>query len=129
MPSLKYRVTLTSDEEEQLKALVRKGKRSARQQTRARILLKAAAGCQDDEIMQALSVSATMVAHARKRCVEEGVEAALRDRPRLGAAAKLTGKQCAHLIATAGTTWACALDAAPAGRSGGATGVCRLIQP
>jgi transposase len=103
MPALKYRVTLTSDEEALLEALVRKGKCSARQQTRARILLKAAAGCQDDEIMQALSVSATMVAHARKRCVEEGVDAALRDRPRPGAAAKLTDKQCAHLIATACT--------------------------
>lgn len=51
-------------------------------QTRARILLKAAVGCRDEEIVQALGVSVSMVARTRQRCVEEGVEAALKDRPR-----------------------------------------------
>ena len=103
MPGIKYRVRLLEEEAEMLESLLRKGKSAARKQTRARILLKAASGCQDAEIMKALSVSATMVAHTRKRCVEEGVEAALHDRPRSGSAPKLSDKQCAHLIALACT--------------------------
>ena len=103
MPAIKYRVTLTDEEVESLEALLHKGKSAARQQTRARILLKAAAGCPDAAIMEAWGVSATMVGHTRQRCVEEGVEAALHDRPRPGKAPKLTDKQCAQVIATACT--------------------------
>lgn len=103
MPAIKYRVTLTAAEEEQLKALVHKGKSAARKQTRARILLKAAAGCQDSEIMEALGVGASTVGKIRQRCVEEGLDAALEDRPRPGAAPKLTEKQCAQVIAVACT--------------------------
>lgn len=103
MPAIKYRVMLTPDEMEMLEALLRKGKSAARKQTRARILLKAAAGSKDAEIMEALAVSATMIYNTRQKCVEEGVEAALQDRPRPGKTPKLTDKQCAHLIATACT--------------------------
>lgn len=101
MPAIKYRVSLTQDEQAHLGALLRKGKCAARTQTRARILLKAASGCQDEEIMRALNVSASMVASTRRRCVEEGVELALKDRPRPGPAHKLTERQCARVIAIA----------------------------
>jgi transposase len=103
MPAIKYRVMLTPDEVEMLEALLRKGTSAARKQTRARILLKAAAGNKDAKIIDALAVSATMIYNTRQKCVEEGVEAALQDRPRPGKAPKLTDKQCAHLIATACT--------------------------
>lgn len=103
MPAIKYRVTLTEEEVELLEGLLRKGKSAARKQTRARILLKAAAGCQDAEIIAALAVSATMIYNTRQKCVEEGVEAALHDRPRPGKTPKLSDKQCAHVIATACT--------------------------
>lgn len=103
MPAIKYRVTLTAEEKEQLDALLHKGKSAARKQTRARILLKAAAGCQDSEIVEALGVSASLVGKIRQRGVEEGIEAALEDRPRPGAARKLTDKQCAQVIAVACT--------------------------
>jgi hypothetical protein len=92
VPAIKYRVTLTVEEVEALKSLVHKGKSAARKQTRARILLKAAEGYLDKEIMEALDVSASMVSRIRQRCVEEGVEAALEDRPRPGASPKLTEK-------------------------------------
>lgn len=108
MPSIKYRVTLTEEEKADLEALLRKGKSAARKQTRARILLKAASGSQDAAIMQALNVSASMVAKTRQRCVEEGVEAARVDRPRPGQKRKLNDRQAAHLIAVA-------CSAAPAG--------------
>ena len=103
MPAIKYRVTLTDDEVEMLEALLRKGKSAARKQTRARILLKAAAGCKDAAIMEALAVSATMIYNTRQKCVEEGVEAALHDRLHPGQAPKLSEKQCAQVIATACT--------------------------
>lgn len=97
----KYLVDLSADEQAQLKTLVRKGKSSARQKTRARILLKASAGMSVQAIMQALDVSEEMVRRARQRFVEEGLEAALHVKPRLGQKPKLSDKQCAHLIAVA----------------------------
>ena len=51
--------------------------------------------------MSALAISPTMIYNTRQRCVEEGAEAALHDRPRPGAVLKLTDKQFAHVIATA----------------------------
>ena len=48
-----------------------------------------------------LLVNAATVARARKRYVEEGLEAAINDRPRPGQERKLDGKQEAHLIAIA----------------------------
>lgn len=131
MPAIKYRVMLTPDEVEMLEALLSKGKSAARKQTRARILLKAAAGIKDAEIIEALAVSATMIYNTRQRCVEDGVEAALQDRPRPGKAPKLTDKQCAHLIATACTPAPVGhdhLDVAVAGRPGRSAGLCRFVQ-
>lgn len=101
MPALKYKVYLTEDEKLWLEAMINKGKASARSLTRARILLKAAEGIRDKDIINALDVSESMVLTVRQRCVEEGPEAALKDRPRPGKAPKLTEKQAAHIIALA----------------------------
>jgi transposase len=97
----RYVVNLEKHEVEYLEGVISKGKRSARLITRARILLKAASGCKDSEIMEALDVSDRMVYTTRKACVEGGVDAALHDLPRPGNKPKLTDKQCAHVIATA----------------------------
>jgi hypothetical protein len=64
MPAIKYKVNLTEAEKLNLEALLHKGKSAVRSQTRARILLKAASGCQDKAIMEALNVSLSMVAKA-----------------------------------------------------------------
>nr|WP_305263109.1 helix-turn-helix domain-containing protein [Nitrosomonas sp.] len=53
---------------------MQKGKSAARSQTRARILLKAAEGSRDKDIIYALNVSPSMVAKTRQRCVEERPE-------------------------------------------------------
>jgi transposase len=103
MPAIKYRVSLTEKEKEELESMLHKGKSGARKQTRARILLKASSGCKDAEITKALDISATMVYNTRQKCVECGVEAALVDRPRPGQAPKLNDKQCAQVIALACT--------------------------
>jgi hypothetical protein len=64
MPAIKYRVALSEDEKGELEAMLRKGKSVPRAQTRARMLLKVAAGGKDEEITQGLGVSASMVAKA-----------------------------------------------------------------
>jgi transposase len=96
VPAIQYRVILPEEEQSMLEAMLRKGKSAARSQTRARILLKAAADCRDEDRMKALEVSASMVAKTRLRCVEEGVEAALKDHPRPGQKPKLTDRQAAR---------------------------------
>lgn len=68
MPAIKYKVNLTDEEKFELEALIHQGKSAARSQTRARILLKAAAGLQDKDIIQALEVPPSMVAKTRQLC-------------------------------------------------------------
>jgi putative transposase len=100
----RYMVTLTEDQWAHLVALTKKGKVAARQLTRAHILLQAAAGGMDVAIAAALHVGIATVERVRKRFVEEGLEAALHERPRPGGQRKLDGKQEAFLIALACST-------------------------
>ena len=100
----RYIVTLTDEERAHLIALSKKGKVAARKLTRAHILLQADAGALDAAIAAALHVGVATVERVRKRFVEEGVDAALRERPRPGAQRKLDGKQEAFLIALACST-------------------------
>ena len=101
MPAIKYIVDLTEEEREQLLQLLRKGKDSARKLARARILLQADAGHTDEQVAQALHVGSATVGRVRQRFVEEGLDSALRERPRPGQRPKLDGKGQAHLIAVA----------------------------
>jgi transposase len=100
----RYIVTLAEEERAHLMALTKKGKVSARQLTRAHILLQADAGGMDAAIAAALHVGIATVERVRKRFVEEGLEAALCERPRPGAQRRLDGKQEAFLIALACST-------------------------
>jgi transposase len=77
---------------------------SARKLTRAHVLLQADAGATDNAIAAALSIGTATVERLRKRFVEEGLEAALTERPRPGSQRKLAGKQEAFLIALACST-------------------------
>jgi hypothetical protein len=54
MKKIKYIVRLSEEEQAQLEAIVHKGKCAARKQTRARILLKAAADVPTKDIVRAL---------------------------------------------------------------------------
>ena len=102
-----YRVKLLAEERAQLEGLLSKGKAAARTLMHARILLKADEGVagprlSDDEIAEAVEVNRSTVERVRLRCVEEGVEAALRPRPsRQVHPRKLDGVQEAHLVALA----------------------------
>ena len=100
MPKKKYLVDLSAEERQQLHQIVRCGKHSSRKVTRARILLLAADGRTDEQIVTALKTGFATVERTRKRFVEEGL-GCLHERPRRGQTPKLTGKQEAHLVAIA----------------------------
>jgi transposase len=109
-PLKKYVVGLTPEERESLLALTRKGKASARRIKRASILLAADDGANDEAVAEKVGVHRVTVENIRKRCVEEGLESALSDRPRPGKARLLDGHQEAYLIALTCST-------PPAGRA------------
>ena len=99
MPVSKYKVELTQSERSALIETSGRGKPLARTVKRALVLLKADEGLSDREAAEAVSLSAATVARVRRRFVEEGVEAAINDRPRPGRGRKLNGRQEAHLVA------------------------------
>ena len=128
MAAIKYKVKLSESERCHLNEVSRRGKPSVRTVKRALALLKADEGLRDHEIAGVLLVNAATVARVRKRFVEEGLEAAINDRPRPGRERKLDGKQEAHLVAIACSSpprRTCKLDAPSAGGQGGGDGVCR----
>ena len=107
MTSKRYRVKLTAEEREELKALTTKGRVSARKQTHGRILLQCDEGREDGgrtdgEIAEALGIGVSTVVRVRRRCVEEGLEAALNRKEQLnrgGGAKVLDGETEARLVA------------------------------
>ena len=101
MAAIRHKVKLTESERTCLNAVSHRGKASVRTVKRALSLLKADQGLRDRELADVLLVNAATVARARKRYVEEGLEAAINDRPWPGRERKLDGRQEAHLIAFA----------------------------
>lgn len=97
----KQTITLSEPDKAQLEKLVGSGKHSARVITRARILLKAHEQHNDETIAQALAVGIATVGRIRRSYAQAGLEAALYDKPRPGAAKKLSPKGEALVIATA----------------------------
>ncbi len=97
----RYLVDLSASERDQLHGLIHQGTGKARRLTRARILLLADQGQTDQAIAEGLHTHRTTVERIRKRFVEEGLEAALSEKPRPGNRLKLTGKQEVVLLALA----------------------------
>ena len=77
------------------------GPLALRQRNRVQVLLRADAGETDADIADDLGISAGTVANVRRRFAAEGLEAALAERPRPGAPARLDGKAEAVVIALA----------------------------
>lgn len=97
----KYIVKLTPKERKKLLAIVSKGKNKASAIQRAHILLKSDEGRTDEVIAELLYVSEDTVGRIRQRFCEEGLEAALVDRPHSGSESKLDDGQEAYLVALA----------------------------
>jgi transposase len=98
-----YIVNLSEEERTALRALLQKGTAAARKIRRAQVLLLADDGQTDAAIARVLQVGVATVERLRQRCVEEGLAAALSERPRPGGSPKLDGKGEAHLLALACT--------------------------
>ena len=84
MAAIKYKVKLAESERSRLNEVSHRGKPSVRTVKRALALLKADEGLRDGEIAGVLLINAATVARVRKRFVEEGLEAAINDKPRPG---------------------------------------------
>jgi transposase len=108
--NIRYRVTLTPCERDQLGALLSGGKHPARRLKRAQILLAADAGVSDEDIAANIGVGGSTVYRTKRRFVEGNLDLALSEEPRPGAERKLTGKEEALLVATA-------CSSPPAGRA------------
>lgn len=98
-------IALESQQKQQLEGMLRKGRWTPRQLTRARILLMANGKRQasNTTIAKALSCGRETVRLVRHRFLTEGLQGALVDRPRSGQPKKLTGEEEAFVIATACT--------------------------
>ena len=90
-------VHLNEQEREELRQYLRKGKSSARSLTRARILLLADDGRDDDEIAETLKVSKSTIIRIRTRYCEGGLDSALHEKARSGAPSKIDGRIEAEL--------------------------------
>lgn len=90
-------VHLNEQEREELRQYLRKGKSSARSLTRARILLLADEGRDDEMIAEALKVSKSTISRIRTRYCEGGLDFALHEKARSGAPSKIDGRIEAEL--------------------------------
>ena len=100
MPKPKqYSVSLSDEERARLVTFTTSGVASAREMRRARILLLAADDWRDADVANGVGCCPATVERVRRRCVDEGVEAALVDRTRPGAAPILESEQNAILVA------------------------------
>ena len=101
--NIRYRVTLTTEERQQLKDFVSGGKGAARKLKRAQILLAvdAESKATDEVIARTLGSSTSTVYRTKQRFVEEGLERALNEAPRAGAVRKLSASDEALLVSIA----------------------------
>jgi transposase len=99
-----YVVKLTPKERRKLLAMVNKGQNKAAVIRRAHILLKSDEGKSDRLISDLLYIHEDTVRNVRKRFVEDGLQAAVEDKPGPPPNPKLNEQQQAHLVAIACST-------------------------
>jgi hypothetical protein len=106
MPRIRYKVTLTQEEREQLHQMTTRGRHNSQSVLNALILLSCDEGSSQaqrlttDEIVRVLPVSQRKVERVKRRFVEQGLELALNKRPaRRQYTRKADGDFEAHLVA------------------------------
>ncbi len=97
------KIKLTEKEVEYLNNFVKKGRKSARELTRAHILLLVNDRKTEMEIKDTLRISRATVSNIKKRYRKEGLQSALAEKPRSGQPEKYTEKHEAEIIAQACT--------------------------
>ena len=88
-----YRIELSQSERERLEAVARKYTSPYRDVIRARIMLYAADGLQNDQIAARLDMPRQIVSKWHKRYFEQGF-AGLLEQPRRGRPARLSPQRC-----------------------------------
>ncbi len=86
------KIKLEEEEVKFLRDFVKKGRKSVRELTRARILLLANQQKGDTEIAKILDVGRNTVWRTKKRYLKEGLQSALAEKPRSGQPKKYTEK-------------------------------------
>lgn len=97
----RYKVELTKDERQQLEKLISSGITAARKLTRARILLKVAAGMSKTEVSQVLDVTINTVTNVSRSFQTQRLEAIERKKPDREYKHSIDGEAEAYLIAIA----------------------------
>ena len=92
---------LTEGDVEYLDTFVRKGRRSVRELTRAYVLLLLNDGRTEIEVKETLRLSRATVSNIKRRYREEGLQAALTEKPRSGQPKKYAERHEAEIIAQA----------------------------
>lgn len=101
MPRKAQPVSLNDDELRSLTTLTKRGATSAREQTRARILMLLHRGRTPDAVASTLAVGVATVFNIKRRYLGEGLTAALHDKPRSGKPARIDGVARAKITALA----------------------------
>jgi transposase len=94
-------VVLSDEDRARLNVCLHRGKANARSLTRARVLLKAADGWSDAELVEAFDVCANTVTNVRARFADGGLDAVLHDKRQARRRQALCDAHAAHLIAIA----------------------------
>ena len=102
--SIRYVVELTEPEQAELKGLVFATKTLSQKRKRAQILLARDRGMTEEAIDATLLCGASTIYRTKRRFVEEGLQAALTEKPRSGGNRKLTAREEATLVALACST-------------------------
>jgi transposase len=99
--NIRYRVTLTEEERDQLQRSVSGGQGAVRKLKRAQILLAADAGSTDEMIARNVGVGTATVYRTKLHFVEDGLDRALNEVPRPGQPRKLSAADESMLVALA----------------------------
>lgn len=94
-------MNLTDEERHEVEGFLRRGKANARTNTRARILLKSAAGWTSQQCAETFGVSPATVSNVRKRYREAGIAGVLNDKKQSKRRQALDGAGEAVLVAVA----------------------------
>ena len=97
------RIKLTEKEAEYLSAFVKKGRKSARELTHAHVLLLVNKGRTEMDIKDTMRISRATVSNIKKRYRKEGLQSALKEKPRSDQPQKYTKRHEAEVIALACT--------------------------
>ena len=101
MPRKAQTIKLSNDDLSSLKTLLRRGSAPARTQTRARVLDLLHRGQHPDQVAETLQISGATVFNIKRRYLQEGLQAALIDKPRSGKPPSIDGKMRARITALA----------------------------